>query len=86
MSLFLFSVMMDVFIEQIRRQSWNMMYVDNMVICTECLKDGQAGLAQEREVLEGREMKSSQSKMEHAHCNFSEVPAVGNVTIDEKHV
>lgn len=61
----LFSLVMDRFTGEIRQESvWNMMLLDNNVICSESREQVEESLERLRYALKRREMKVSRSKTE----------------------
>ena len=67
LSPFLFAIMMDKLTEEIRTDSpWDMMFVDDIVLCREDRRQLQEVLEVWRNALEKRGLKVSRSKTVHA--------------------
>ena len=70
LSSFLFAMVMDRLTDEVRQESpWNMMFVENVVICSESKEQMKRNLERWRYVLERRGMKVSRSKTEYMCVN-----------------
>ena len=70
LSSFLFSVIMDRIMDQVRREPpWTMLFADDIVICKETKEEVKRALKCCRYALERREMKVSRSKTKYLCVN-----------------
>ena len=70
LSPFLFNIIMDVLTEGVRKESpWQMMFADDVVLCTEEMREAQKDLSSWCNALEKWGMKVSRSKTEYMCCN-----------------
>ncbi|KAK3521291.1 hypothetical protein QTP70_003137 [Hemibagrus guttatus] len=73
LSPFLFAIVMDQLSEEVRQESlWTMMFVDDIVICSESREQVEENLERWRFALERRGMKDSRSKTEYMCVNERE--------------
>ncbi|KAK3569500.1 hypothetical protein QTP86_031667 [Hemibagrus guttatus] len=73
LSPFLFAIVMDQLSEEVRQESpWTMMFVDDIVICSESREQVEENLERWRFALERRGMKVSRSKTEYMCVNERE--------------
>ena len=70
LSPFLFAIVMDKLTEEVRReQPWNMLFADDIALCSETRQDAEEQLEEWREALEKRGMKVSRAKTEYMALN-----------------
>ncbi|KAK3550616.1 hypothetical protein QTP70_000689 [Hemibagrus guttatus] len=73
LSPFLFAIVMDQLLEEVRQESpWTMMFADDIVICSESREQVEENLERWRFALERRGMKVSRSKTEYMCVNERE--------------
>ena len=76
MSTFLFAVLMDRLTDEVRLESlWNMLFVDNIVICERSREQVEESLERWRNALERRGMRINRDKTEYLCLNG---PAAGS--------
>ena len=70
LSPFLFAIVMDRLTDDVRKVSpWNMLFADDVVLCSEIRKEVQTTLEKWRQALKSRGMKISTSKTEYLVLN-----------------
>ena len=66
---FLFAIIMDMLTKDVRKDApWDMMFLDDVVLCREDREELEASLEKRREVLEERGLKVSRQKTEYLCC------------------
>ena len=82
----LFNIVMDCLTEEVRLEApWNMMFADNVVLCTETKEEVEEQLESWRRALEDRGLKVNRQKTEYL-CAGEGIMVTGNVKLGENEI